>query len=279
MFQGLRWHLAKLQLSTGRGLRPRQVKIRQRKHAAKEEDFLPNTASYCLLAAYWDEYATWLVPRYGRFLSAARKYYGLPIRSVLDLACGTGLLSRQIAQRVEMVTGLDMSSAMLREARTFTEASNVNYVQADFRAFSLDATFDAAVCGGDSLNYVEAPGELADVFCCVRQQLSPGGLFIFDVLDDRAFRKLARAKTVVDVSGERFEVYYFYDADKRVSESRAVFGSAVEAHKRIPLEKADVRRAAEEAGLSVTEHFSSNTYLPLNLSLVRQFYVLRNPPT
>jgi hypothetical protein len=40
-------------------------------------------------------------------------------------------------------------------------------------------------------------------------------------------------------------MYHFYDPERRVAESRAVFGDVVERHRQIPIETADVRRAAE----------------------------------
>jgi SAM-dependent methyltransferase len=266
--------------------------VRQRHKLSVEDLPPPNVKGYDKLAPLWDEYAGWFVPRYGRFLPAAGDYYGRPIRAVLDLACGTGLLTRRFARRAESVVGLDASQAMLREARLRTTARNVRYVQGDFRDFSLECCFDAAICGSDSLNYVEEPAELAAVFACVSRHLRPGGLFIFDVLDGRAFRDLASIKVVAYAGGERFEIYYFYDPATRVSESRAVFrglaeegrGSTalkriVERHRRVPIEEGEVRRAAGEAGMEVTEHYSRRPwlYLLLRMAAARQFYVLQRP--
>jgi SAM-dependent methyltransferase len=280
VFRWLRWQLAKMRLSMRLlATMPPQVHLVNQVHRSTVEELPPNTEPYQFLAAHWNDYAGWLVPRYGRFLAAAASYYDLPLGSVLDLACGTGLLSRQIAKRAQSVVGLDVSEPMLRRAGSCTSEGNVRYVQGDFRAFDLGETFDAAVCGSDSLNYLETPGELTDVFRCVRRHLRPGGLFAFDVLDDQWLRVSAHTKSAAEVSGESFEVYYFYDPGKRVRESRAVLGRAIERHRQIPIEEGDVTRAAREAGLSVAEHFSANTYLLLKLPRARQFYVLRTPST
>jgi SAM-dependent methyltransferase len=258
--------------------------VRYRRHRAKAEHFPPNADPYGPLAVLYNEYARWFVPRYGRFLAAAGRYYGLSVRSVLDLACGTGLVSRQAARRAELVVGLDISDTMLREARSHTPDKNVRYVREDFRAFCLGETFDAAVCGTDALNYLGNLEELASVFRCVGQHLRPGGLFAFDTLDRRFFLHGAGKKAVVEVNGERFEWYEFYDSASRVSEARVVFQGVVERHRRIPIEPEDVSRAASEARLEVAEHFSAKTYLfpfpimyPLYFYPVRQFYLLRRP--
>jgi SAM-dependent methyltransferase len=263
---------------------PRHIKVRYERHRAKVEHFPPNADPYGPLAASYNEYARWFVPLYGRFLAAAGRYYGLSVRSVLDLACGTGLVSRQLARRAESVVGLDISEAMLQEARSRTPGNNVRYVRGDFRDFCLAETFDAAVCGTDALNYLGKRGELAGVFRCVGRHLRPGGLFAFDTWDRRFFQYVAGKKGVVEVNGERFEWYCFYDPGSRVSEERVVLQGVVEQHRRIPIEEEDVYRAASEAKLEVAEHFSAKTHLflfpplyPLYFHPVRQFYLLRRP--
>src|SRR5437868_15318870 len=125
MFGWFRWHLAKRRL-TGRTKKhpPAHVTISAEVHHAKVEDFLPNEGEYRRLAALWEDYASWFVPEYGPFLASARDYYRCPISSVLDLACGTGLLSRQIARWADSVVGLDVSEDMLRQAWLRTSEKN-----------------------------------------------------------------------------------------------------------------------------------------------------------
>jgi SAM-dependent methyltransferase len=287
MFRWPRWHLAKMRLAfTSVAHPPRHVKVRYRRHGANAEDFAPNADPYSRMAALYNEYARWFVPLYGRFLAAAGRHYAVPIRAVLDLACGTGLVSRQVASRAEAVVGLDISEEMLRQARSLTPGSNVRYVRGDCRDFSLDETFEAAICGTDALNYLTRPGELAAVFRCVGRHLRPGGLFAFDVFDCRFFRRVAGRKAVVELNGQRWEWYNFYAPRGGVSETRVVLGGVVERHGRIPIEPEDVCRAAGAAGLQVAEHFSARTYLflfppyyPLYSFPMRQFYLLRRPET
>jgi SAM-dependent methyltransferase len=233
------------------------------------EDFPANTRAYERIAAVWNDYVGGSSLPYHCFLPAAARHYGLPpLRSILELACGTGPLTRRLAEQAERVVGLDASEPMLREARALTRNSNVQYVQHDFRDFSLGQTFDAAVSSGDSLNYVENLAELASVFRCVRQHLRAGGIFAFDVLNDARFRAMGGIKTLAFAKGEHFAVYYFYDPTRRVSESRVVYEGFIERHRRIPIEADDVRAAAREAELELVERFAG---------WGRQFYVLRSP--
>jgi SAM-dependent methyltransferase len=274
MFHWLTWHLAKRRLAAVR-LPPAHVSVWLGPATARPGALLPTTEPYSQLAGWWDEFAEWFVPQYAPFLAAAGRRYGVTIGSVLDLACGTGLASRDVARCGASVVGLDASAAMLRRAEAL--GGNVRYVHGDFRAFALGETFAAVLCCGDALNYVASCAELVDVFRCVRGHLGPGGLFAFDVLDGRHFRAVARLRTVAEVDGRRIELYHAYDPATRVDDARVVLGDSVEAHRRMAIDEEDVCRAAGAAGLLVTEHFSTTTYRLFPSVDARQFYVLRVP--
>lgn len=179
-----------------------------------------------------------------------------------------GLVTRQLAGRAERVVGVDTSIDMLRQARARTAAANVRYLAGDFRDCRPGGTFDAAVCSSDSLNYVGRPEELAAVFRCVRRNLRPGGLFLFDVVNEVTFLTMSRVRTTVEVGGQKLELYLFYDPEARVSEGRMVFADAVEGHRQVPLDLGDVERAAAEEGVSVGDHFPT---------ALRDFYLVRVP--
>ena len=102
---------------------------------------------------------------------------------MLDLACGTGTLAVLQAEAGWEVTGLDLSPAMLVEARRKQRAADVevSFVEADMRCFSLPEPVDLVTCFYDSLNYLLAPDELLRCFACVYHVLAPGGLFCFDL--------------------------------------------------------------------------------------------------
>jgi SAM-dependent methyltransferase len=74
---------------------------------------------------------------------------GLPKgATILDIGCGTGRHAVELAKAGYAVTGLDISSGMLREARAAAKRAGVELklVQADATSFDLGRTFDAAVC-------------------------------------------------------------------------------------------------------------------------------------
>lgn len=98
-----------------------------------------------------------------------------PGERILDLGCGTGQLTAQIAHSGAQVTGLDNSPAMLEEARKHNP--NLTFVLADAAAFRLPAAFDA-VFSNAVLHWVkDASGAAASIAAA----LLPGGRFVAEL--------------------------------------------------------------------------------------------------
>lgn len=110
---------------------------------------------------------------------------------VLDLACGTGSMTVQLAKKGYDMIGVDGSADMLSEAYNRTaEASHILFLQQDMRSFELYGTVGAVTCCLDSLNYLLSPEELLDCFSCVHNYLDPDGLFLFDMNTPYKFREI-----------------------------------------------------------------------------------------
>jgi SAM-dependent methyltransferase len=264
LYERVRFYWAKLSLTVFGPSRPVWASRGDRKAAPPE----PTLGPYERLAELWHEHSTASRPDYAAFLPALARRYRHPIDAVLDLACGAGTLTAQLAGRFRQVAGVDVSGPMLERARAHCAAlANVRLVRADFRRFDLPDRFDAAVCACDSLNYIEHPGDLALVLRCVGRHLRPGGFFVFDVLGGLGFQALSGVRARFRVGETWFDLSHHYDPKARVEESRVVFDSGVERHRRIPIEKDDVATAAEDSGFEVVDTFSGDN--------LRIFYVLR----
>lgn len=119
---------------------------------------------------------------------------GKAVKSVLDLACGTGTLSALLAQRGYEIIAVDKSPDMLSEAMSkfcsLPEGCTVPMALCqDLSELDLFGTSDAAVSCLDSLNYLSA-AEVEAFFSRLRYFLEPGGLFIFDVNSPAYFQAL-----------------------------------------------------------------------------------------
>lgn len=100
---------------------------------------------------------------------------------VLDLACGTGRMTRTLASRGYDMIGVDGSAAMLSEARMQETDSRILYLYQDMRSFELYGTVGAVVCCLDSINYLLSEQDVRKTFSLVHNYLDPDGLFLFDV--------------------------------------------------------------------------------------------------
>ena len=108
---------------------------------------------------------------------------GRPVRTVLDLACGTGSLTRELALRGYEMIGVDQSGDMLAQASVKCEDLTGEpplLLCQNMEKLDLYDTVDACVCCLDSVNYVTNPAKLAKAFQRVHLFLNPGGLFLFD---------------------------------------------------------------------------------------------------
>jgi ubiquinone/menaquinone biosynthesis C-methylase UbiE len=122
--------------------------------------------------AYWAEQ---LAPAHQALLAMADVTRG---ESVLDVACGTGLVSFPAAAAAGprgLVTGTDISEAMVRRAREQAERcglGNLMFERADAESLPVpDGSFDAALCAL-GLMYVPEPVQALRE---MHRALKPGG--------------------------------------------------------------------------------------------------------
>jgi SAM-dependent methyltransferase len=93
---------------------------------------------------------------------------------VLHLGCGGGSIDYNLARNYR-VTGVDMSAAMLEQARRVNP--DVDYVQGDMRSVRLERTFDAVLVH-DAISYMTSRDELVQVYRTAATHLRPGGVLI-----------------------------------------------------------------------------------------------------
>lgn len=118
------------------------------------------------------------------FYQSAFKRYGISPSLVLDLGCGTGRMTAELAARGYDMTGVDASAEMLAKAyeRVLkTGQSGVLLLEQDMCDFELYGTVGAVVSTLDCINYLTEDGDLDRCFSLVHNYLDPDGVFLFDV--------------------------------------------------------------------------------------------------
>jgi SAM-dependent methyltransferase len=105
-----------------------------------------------------------------------------PVRSVLDIACGTGPHLIRLAERGYRMTGLDLSPenvAFLGE-RLESRRLAADLRVGDMTAFRLPEPVDAAVCMQDSQGHLLTNEQLLAHLRSVARAVRSGGLYVFD---------------------------------------------------------------------------------------------------
>jgi len=101
---------------------------------------------------------------------------------VLDVPCAFGRHARLLARRGMQVVGLDLSRAMITEARRGSAQPGLSFVRADMRRLAYQGEFDVVLNLYTSFGYF-SPRENLDVLCRMARALKPGGRILIDHRD------------------------------------------------------------------------------------------------
>ena len=138
--------------------------------------------SYSEFATVYDELMTEIpYDTYAEFIELATN--GVSGKKILDIGCGTGLLSVKLAKMGGDVTGVDLSPDMLSIATERAASLNmpVTFVNQSMQELEGFSDFDAAVIAIDSLNYVVNQQEVIRTLKNTYDALKVGGVLLFDV--------------------------------------------------------------------------------------------------
>lgn len=102
---------------------------------------------------------------------------------ILDMACGDGRLTLELAKTGYDVTGMDLSEEMLIIAQAEMQEAGVYvpYFQADMRSFKTETSYDLISIFCDSICYLDSLADLEATFKACYEALEKGGLLLFDI--------------------------------------------------------------------------------------------------
>ncbi|HMD42283.1 MAG TPA: methyltransferase domain-containing protein [Candidatus Acidoferrum sp.] len=110
-----------------------------------------------------------------------------PGEHILDIGCGTGHLSAKIAASGALVTGIDRSPEMIRQARA--AYPQIRFELADARSIPLKTPFDA-VFSNATLHWIKEPERVVHE---IARLLKPGGRFVAELGGHGNIAKLVEA--------------------------------------------------------------------------------------
>ncbi len=219
------------------------------------------------------------------YLEQILKKFNYQPATVADLACGTGNTLFPLARRGYQVTGIDISPPMVAVAGRKARAAGlaVTLLVQDMRTFRLDAPVELVTCFHDGLNYILEYAGLVQVFCSVRDNLTPGGMFVFDL---NALTWLAAAspetgewreeklgltwESKYDPGGPVWEICL-----RGWIEDESGRRDFTEIHRERGYSPAEVEGALTLAGLKPLAVYDAFTFAPVHEGSRRHFYVAR----
>jgi SAM-dependent methyltransferase len=136
--------------------------------------------TYGRLAAFYDRLQTADYNEIGGYYHRHLIENGAAGGILLDLACGTGTLSRYFADLNYDVIGADISPEMLSVAAEKPH-ERVQYLCQDMTRLDLFGTIDCCVCALDGFNHLPGRDAVKQAFARVSLFMNSGGVLVFDV--------------------------------------------------------------------------------------------------
>lgn len=200
---------------------------------------------------------------------------------VLDVPCGNGRHSMELAARGYRVTGIDLAPEFIAEAKETarTRGIEAEFLQQDMRDIGLAAEFDGAFCFGNSFGYGDYE-ESCDFLEAVGITLKPGARFLLDtglaaesLLPVLQQKRWAWLGDILYLSSNRYEakesrldIQYTFLREGQIDvrdASSYIFTLA------------ELRRMIARAGMEAIEYYSSPERHPFALGSPRLLLVAR----
>ena len=151
---------------------------------------------------------------------------GIEKELILDLGCGTGVLTELLARKGYDMIGIDLSQEMLNRAIEKRDASKlpILYLQQDMREFELYGTVKAVVSVCDSLNYLLEDEDVIQTFRLVNNYLDPQGLFIFDFNTVYKYKEVIGDATIAENREDCSFIWEnYYHEQEKINEYEITF--------------------------------------------------------
>jgi SAM-dependent methyltransferase len=247
-------------------------------------------SAYDSLARYYDELTTDVdYNAFADYYEAIFRRLKINVKTVLDLACGTGSLSCVLAERGYELISVDGSEDMLSEAaEKFARLEGVVpplTLNQRMEELDLYGTVDAEICMLDGMNYLD-PDELRETVRRLWLFQEPGGVLIFDVNTPFKLRSLD-GQVFID---EREDVYCVWRSEFDEDENVCCYGMdifsaldnglwerSLEEHFEYAYSQSELEDILRNAGFTDIEVFGELTFDRPHEDEGRIFIIARKP--
>lgn len=189
-------------------------------------------------------------------------------KRILDMGCGNGNKTAELAGDAQTV-GFDANPGMIDAANRLNARPNIRYMvleMVDVGQTFPAASFDAALCLGNTLAHLTDTDALQAAFEQTRMVLEEGGEFILQILNyDRILDNNVTSLPVIDAKHVRFiRNYEWRNGDMHfVTELEVKNGGTY--HNDVvlqPIRKRELAEALEQAGFSRIDYFGGYLGIP-----------------
>lgn len=139
----------------------------------------------------WNSFSDWAGPYIINFLE--KNLTVLKNNRILDVCCGTGNLAHHLLEAGFEVTGIDLSSHMIRHAREnnrpFVKQKRAFFHVKDAVSFSFGYKSGAVISTYDSFNHLNDLAALASCIGCCYKSLLKKGILLFDLNTRKGLQK------------------------------------------------------------------------------------------
>ena len=151
--------------------------------------------------------------------------YGIKDGILCDVGCGTGQLTRRLADRGFDMIGIDSSEEMLRvaQAAEYMDHKGILYLCQDMRSFELYGTVKAVISTCNTVNYLLGDVDVKEFFRLANNYLDPGGLLLFDVHTDEYYKNIGESVIADDRGDASFIWFNTYDEESFINTYDMVF--------------------------------------------------------
>ncbi|PLS15165.1 SAM-dependent methyltransferase [Bacillus sp. M6-12] len=138
---------------------------------------------------------------------------------ILDLACGTGEFTIELARHGFSVKGVDLSADMLSVAqeKAIRHGFSIPFFQQNMAELQGLGESDCVTIFCDSLNYLQDESDIIETFFKVHQQLKENGLFMFDVHSIHKMENIFKDNTFTLNEEEVAYIWNSYGGEKPFS--------------------------------------------------------------
>ena len=266
-------------------------------------------------AQYYDQFMLRLVnyPAWVDYIVKIFNEYNLFPKTILDLACGTGIPSLLLAKQGYRVIGVDNSLPMLEIFKDKVQKTNYNIhpapfvrlngndtrndrsisshlvkkdgvqiIHSDIRNFSVPEKVDAAVSFYDSINYLLTEDHLKHCFSCVAESLKPNGIFTFDMNTIYCLESFWDNRETPRRINDIYTIWRnTFDHEQGISTLKLIVYTDdgrvfEETHKERAYSENDLQHILHSVGFTDVRFYAHLTLLPPNDTTLRIMVVARN---